>query len=161
MQVFHLNNMGVLELNDHFFYSGQSNGSKNVKLCRLYLYNSSYSLGFLQTFSYYNFGVYNSLRYSNFYLAFFLWWETCYRHQVSVLPFPSSVGVQNFFRYPIKPTSFNFSTNLEPLCEYLQGGGRSILVSSELPFFRFFGLHYFPNEFLCLSVFKHEINQIF
>ena len=51
--------MEFLALNDQIFYSGQSNGSKNLKLYRLYPYNTSYPLEFLQIFSYYNFGVYN------------------------------------------------------------------------------------------------------
>ena len=39
MQVSHLNNMGVLDIEISIFYSDQSNGSKNLKLCRLYLYS--------------------------------------------------------------------------------------------------------------------------
>ena len=68
MQVYvKLNNMGFSELNDQFFYSGQRNDSKNLKLCRIYPHNSSYPSEFLQIFSYYNFGVYNllTLRYSS------------------------------------------------------------------------------------------------
>ena len=68
MQVSYLNNIGIER---SIFFSGQSNGSKNLKLCRLYSYNGSYPSEFLQIFSYYNFGVYNllTLRCSSFYLA--------------------------------------------------------------------------------------------
>ena len=38
-------------LNYHFFCSGQSNSSKNLKPCRLHPYNSSNPLEFLQNFS--------------------------------------------------------------------------------------------------------------
>ena len=47
----------VLGIEISIFYTGQSNSSKNQKLCRLYRYNSSYPSEFLQIFIYYNFGV--------------------------------------------------------------------------------------------------------
>ena len=58
---------GVFGTEISIFYSGQSNCSKNLKLSRIYSYNSSYPSKFLQIFSYYNFGVYNllTLRYSS------------------------------------------------------------------------------------------------
>ena len=67
MQVSHLNNMGFLALNYKIFNSGQSNCLKNLKLCRLYPYNSYYPSEFLQIFSYYNFGIYYllTLRYNS------------------------------------------------------------------------------------------------
>ena len=52
-QVSHLNNMEFFGIERSIFYSSQSNGSKNLKLCRLYPYNSSYRSEFLQIFNYY------------------------------------------------------------------------------------------------------------
>ena len=64
--------MGFLALNYQIFNSGQSKCPKNLKLGRLYPYNSYYPLEFLQIFIYYNFGIYNLLTLRDitvFYLA--------------------------------------------------------------------------------------------
>ena len=60
-------NIGFLALNYEIFYSGQSNCLQNLKLCRLYSYNSNYPSEFLQIFIYYNFEIYNllTLRYNS------------------------------------------------------------------------------------------------
>ena len=67
MQVFYLNNMGFWVWNYQIFNSGQSKCPKNLKLCRLYPYNSYYPSEFLQIFIYYNFGIDNlpTLRYNS------------------------------------------------------------------------------------------------
>ena len=62
--------MGFLALNDQFFIPVKEMVQK-IWNSRLFPYNSNYPLGFLQIFSYYNFGVNNivTLSIAVFYLA--------------------------------------------------------------------------------------------